>query len=106
MGTDTAGKERDRFLTAVRETKREGLLRTFDATSQLEPNQLKLSKVTLRGAWYFCTEKYVDEKTRKICVPVVNLGWGKVDMRDPKRPCIAGTWEQLRLPKANLKSNM
>lgn len=106
QGTDIASRERYHFLTAVKETKREGLERIFEGVSQLERNQLKLSQARISGASYFCTERYVHERTGRIDGPVMNVGRGTLDLRDPAQPCIRGTWEQLELPRLGLRRYM
>lgn len=102
-GVDIVAKERYRFLTSMRELRREGLARTFEAVSQLESQELKLSTGTLNGATYFCTERFVHEHTGAVIAPLMNIAKGVLDLKDPGRPLIAGTWEQWEVPPRELR---
>lgn len=97
-GIDVVGKERYRFLSAVQEAQREGTCRTLKAFSQLEKGQLKISVATLQGHAYRCSERYVYERSGKLCSPAMNVAQGTLDLRDPQRPRVVGVWEQVRLP--------
>jgi len=58
------------------------------------------------GASYFCTERFVHHRSRKVSSVVMNVGRGTLDLRDLDQPIITGTWEQIKLPRKGLRWNM
>eukprot|EP00746_Dinoflagellata_sp_MGD_P082757 gnl/MRDRNA2_/MRDRNA2_32877_c0_seq1.p1 gnl/MRDRNA2_/MRDRNA2_32877_c0~~gnl/MRDRNA2_/MRDRNA2_32877_c0_seq1.p1 ORF type:complete len:223 (+),score=32.03 gnl/MRDRNA2_/MRDRNA2_32877_c0_seq1:254-922(+) len=89
-GTDRVASERYRFLTAMRQTQRKGLQRSFEARSHWDQNRVKHSWWHLDAALCLCYETITDPDDQYDAV--VNVSSGVLDLSDPQHPRICGTW--------------
>merc|ERR1712232_1391235 len=58
------------------------------------------------GTSYFCTERFVHQRSHKVSSAVMNVGKGTLDLRDLDQPVVTGTWERIKLPREGLRRNM
>jgi hypothetical protein len=94
-GIDRSAKHRYSLLTAMKQTCG-GLQKTFQAVSLVGERQLKRSHGRLSGGVYCCHETFVNSETQEL-LPGVNIAGGLLDLRNPKRPRIFGTWTHLEM---------
>lgn len=99
-GIDAVDQERFKCLTAMSQIEKLGTRKRFEAVTQLATDELKISLGHMDGAHYVCTECFVQEPSRAVLEPLINLAWGVLDLRNPEQPKIVGTWQQLELRDA------
>eukprot|EP00928_Gymnodinium_smaydae_P022908 TRINITY_DN19099_c0_g1_i1.p1 TRINITY_DN19099_c0_g1~~TRINITY_DN19099_c0_g1_i1.p1 ORF type:complete len:363 (-),score=63.25 TRINITY_DN19099_c0_g1_i1:72-1160(-) len=97
LDTGTDGNERYRFLSAVRELRRprsdRPLERRLDAISLLQENYIKYTYANLTGAMYIGYERFTTTSGGTF-EPLLNMAAGILDLREPERPRIFGSWLQ------------
>ncbi|CAE8604568.1 unnamed protein product, partial [Polarella glacialis] len=86
--------ERYRFLTTMREVTGSGPLeRSLEAISYFTEREAKVSHVYLSGAVYLGYERFMEAATSILSQPL-NIASGILDLRQPQRPRVFGTWLQ------------
>jgi hypothetical protein len=94
-GIDRNARHRYSLLTAMKQSSG-GLQKTFQAISLVGERQIKRSHGRLSGGVYCCHETFVNSETQEL-LPGVNIAGGFLDLRNPKKPRIFGTWTHLEM---------
>lgn len=97
-GINVHEREKYRYLTAMRVTKKRGIEHNFEAVSFMGDREVKVSRGRLDGAVYVCYEHFEDINNGKMDAAPINMARGVLDLRDVVCPTISGTWIQCEPP--------